>query len=62
VKAEETFMKGMRNGPSKTYFPNGKVESAGLYRNEKQHGKWNYFDEKGKLTKTINFKYGVQQN
>jgi uncharacterized protein len=38
------------------------VEIEGSFRNNKQTGAWKYFDEKGKLQKTVVYRNGVVQS
>lgn len=46
------FVKG---GFWEYFWPNGAVHAAGHYANDKEIGRWNYFDEQGNLVKTQEF-------
>ena len=52
--SEAEYKKGLNHGKSITYFENGKVRYEGRYEDGKKVGVWKYYDEAGKLVKTIN--------
>lgn len=41
------YKHGVKNGPSFTRFPNGKMRYYGEYRNDKQVGVWVIYDQNG---------------
>lgn len=49
VIAEETFKKGMKNGPSWTYYADGKVKEHILYKDGKKHGISEWYFNDGKI-------------
>ena len=53
--SESYYVNGKRDGHSITFFPNGKVRYIGEYKNDKQIGEWEFYDEEGKLTSQENY-------
>ena len=47
---------GMEDGNYLEYFENGSIKIKGKYEKGSKNGKWEHFDEKGKLIKTEIFK------
>ncbi len=47
-KAKISYIKGEADGKAGFYYPNGKIKIDAEYKNNLKHGKWFYFDEKGK--------------
>ena len=47
--SESTFNKGIKTGKTTTWYPNGQKRYEGFYTNDKQTGKWIYYDVKGKV-------------
>ena len=43
------FVMGIDLGNGVFYFPNGKIEAKGKFKNGKRVGKWRYYYESGKL-------------
>ncbi|MDB3887354.1 hypothetical protein N9344_00205 [bacterium] len=46
----------------KTYHSNGKLNATGKIDDELKEGKWNYYDDKGKLINTEKYKNGLTKN
>lgn len=46
---------GLKNGPFKFYYPNGKLQASGNYENGKMFGKWLWYYEQGIEKATIYF-------
>ena len=42
----------MKDGLVEEFYENGQLKNRTNYRDWKQHGLWEYFDEDGNLTKT----------
>jgi antitoxin component YwqK of YwqJK toxin-antitoxin module len=55
VWSEGFFRNGKNDGRRMTYYPNGKVRYEAWYRNDKKVGIWKFYDETGKLVKSVNF-------
>ena len=49
------FKKGKNDGKRVTYFPNGKIRYEAFYREGNNVGIWNFYDETGKLVKSVDF-------
>lgn len=47
-KAKIEYYKGEADGDASFYYKNGKLKIEAEYKNNMKHGKWTYFDEKGK--------------
>lgn len=47
VKSEIPLIDGKREGPSKTYFPNGKVKQEATFKNDKKNGPYIEYFENG---------------
>ena len=47
--SEGTFKYGKSDGKRTTYFENGKIRYQGEYKNDVRVGKWQFYDESGKL-------------
>ena len=54
--AEHTEL--LESGKWKYYFPSGRLESTGKFKDGKKDGKWIFYDQFGKKTRTVNFKAG----
>ncbi|MEI6489046.1 MAG: hypothetical protein WCP52_08795 [Bacteroidota bacterium] len=46
--SETTFKDGVKTGPTSTWYPNNRKRYDGFYVDDKEAGKWTYWDEKGK--------------
>jgi TonB family protein len=44
-----------------TWFRNGQLASAGLYRNGKRHGRWKYYDNMGTLVAIVEYENDEEQ-
>ena len=53
--SETTFKDGKKNGSTKTWYENEKVRYTGFYTNDVESGKWNFWDDKGKLFNTKDY-------
>jgi antitoxin component YwqK of YwqJK toxin-antitoxin module len=49
---------GTKEGVFTYYFLNGSVDTKGLYRNNKKHGPWLYYDGENKNMKKISYNNG----
>ena len=48
----------MKDGLIEEFYENGQLKSKGNYKDGKEDGLWEYFDEDGKETKTEEWKGG----
>jgi antitoxin component YwqK of YwqJK toxin-antitoxin module len=55
LQSDDFFKEGLTDGPTVTYFENGQKRYAGTFTMGKPSGTWNFWDEKGKLVKTVNY-------
>ena len=55
---EYTYNLGVIEGPAKTYFASGKVQTEGNYKNDNETGEWKEYDEDGNIIKTIVYDNG----
>jgi antitoxin component YwqK of YwqJK toxin-antitoxin module len=46
---------GMRNGPWKLFYPDGKLRAEGAYKNGKRQGPWTYYYQSGKVEQRGNY-------
>ena len=53
IEAQDTFK------DLAVYFDNGRIKEQGKTKNGKRHGMWKLYDQKGKLTSTINYSEGL---
>ena len=51
----------MYHGLHESYYENGQLNSKENYKDGKEHGFWEYFNEDGSLYQTKTWKNGVQQ-
>jgi len=47
-----------RNGPAKTFHPNGQIASQGKFKNNLKVGTWQYYDKNGMLLEKVKMKNG----
>ncbi len=47
--SETTFKDGVKTGQTSTWYPNNQKRYDGFYVDDKEAGKWTYWDEKGKV-------------
>ena len=57
VKEILTFRKGRLNGDARYYYQNGNIKWKGCYENGFISGKWEYWDEEGKMMYMVNYKH-----
>ncbi len=55
---EISYRNGQYDGPTKKYFPNGKIQQEINFKDGKQHGMFKYFDEEGNVTLEYEYKNG----
>lgn len=53
--SESNFKKGINNGYSMVWYPNGNVRYFGDYTNGNKSGSWTFYNEKGKVVKTESY-------
>jgi len=53
--SETTFKDGIKNGKTTTWYPTGQMRYTGFYTNDKESGKWMYYDEKGNISNSTNY-------
>jgi antitoxin component YwqK of YwqJK toxin-antitoxin module len=56
--AETTYRQGVRHGPYRDYWPNGRVSLEGQYVNGLQEGEWRFYDRDGSLREVLRFMGG----
>lgn len=56
IWSETYFSKGVKDGPTTTWFPNGSRRYTGEFKNDKEFGKWVYYDENGKIAEEKEYK------
>lgn len=49
-----TYNHGIEEGKKTVWYANGQKRFEGLYKNGKESGAWMYWNEQGKLVKTVN--------
>ena len=59
-KAKIEYDEGEADGDAEFYYPNGKLKIEAEYKDNEKHGKWIYFDEKGKKIGKEKWKKGVK--
>jgi antitoxin component YwqK of YwqJK toxin-antitoxin module len=52
----ENYINNQRNGEAESYYGNGILSIKGSFHKGLKLGTWNYYDEEGKLRKTVGFK------
>lgn len=57
--ARETWMKGVKNGPELTYYPNGQISEELHWKEGKKDGPWTQYYEDGKKRLTANYSNGL---
>lgn len=51
----------VRDGPARTWWPNGRLRSEGNYRLDQRHGEWTFWDSGGRQREHGRFEEGVRQ-
>ena len=59
IRKKEFYKNGKLEGGTISFHENGKINLTGHYVNNLQHGRWEYFDDKGYLIQKIKFRNGV---
>ncbi|MBI1266566.1 MAG: hypothetical protein GC193_03940 [Cryomorphaceae bacterium] len=60
LRAEGSYVDGLREGPWKFYFTNGKVEQLGNYKTGNAHGGWKWFFQNGSVKREESFRKGKE--
>ncbi|HAD97436.1 MAG TPA: hypothetical protein DCG19_08515 [Cryomorphaceae bacterium] len=60
IRFEGTFENGLASGFHTFYYPNGNVERRGKFAGGQKEGIWEYFDENGDKTLTIEYENGEE--
>lgn len=47
VAIEKTYLRGVKNGIYKVYYPNGRLKIKAVYANDKFNGEWTWYDKEG---------------
>ena len=47
VAIEKTYLKGVRNGIYKVYYPSGRLKIKAVFANDKFNGEWTWYDKEG---------------
>jgi antitoxin component YwqK of YwqJK toxin-antitoxin module len=53
--SDDYFADGLLDGPTASYYDNGQKRYEGAYTKGKPSGIWNFYDNKGKVTSTVNY-------
>ncbi len=53
------YVDGIRNGMLTFYYPNGKMKSRGVFKNDKEEGQHVWYNEDGTIYATANYNEGV---
>ena len=53
--SETTFSAGMREGATSSFYENGKKRYAGFFKNDRESGKWSFWDEQGNLARKMDY-------
>lgn len=53
--SEVFYHAGKRHGATASYYQNGKPRYKGFYRDNAEAGKWQYWDETGKLAQEVDY-------
>lgn len=57
VKEILSFRKGRLDGDARYYYQNGSIKWKGCYENGFISGKWEYWDEEGRIMYVVNYKH-----
>lgn len=58
IKTITSFKNGLKNGPYKSFYPTGELQSEGNYLNDKKNDVWKYYFLSNKLKTITTFKNG----
>ncbi|MFT6217209.1 MAG: antitoxin component YwqK of YwqJK toxin-antitoxin module, partial [Roseivirga sp.] len=58
IKSEITLLDGRKSGRFTEYFDGKKVKIKGNHRYDLREGKWEYYDQQGKVTKYESYSRG----
>ena len=61
TRALHYYVKGLKEGPGRYFFPNGKIEKQEYYLNGKNNGKWRRYFENGKIEEEKIYSDGFQE-
>lgn len=53
--SESFYSHGVKSGHSITFYPTGKVRYVGEYKDDRKIGRWQFYDEEGKLSSEENY-------
>ena len=52
---EENWNDGIKHGPFRQYFGNGKEKIVGNFKEGKEAGKWFEYNEEGEIERLVNY-------
>ena len=58
---EENYSDGVLNGDTKVWYLSGEVKYEGRYKDGKPDGTWNFYDENGKKTSSMEYNDGLKK-
>lgn len=58
LSIEYYYTNGSINGPAKSFYSGGKVQSEGNYKNDNEDGEWKEYTKEGLLLRKIIYKDG----
>jgi len=59
--SDDYFTNGLIDGSSTTYYDNGQKRYEGTFVKGKPAGKWSFWDDKGKLIRTVDYGAGTKK-
>jgi hypothetical protein len=57
--SEISYQGGAQDGPSRDWYPNGRIKSEAIYRKNVLHGYSREFNESGALTEEREYEFGI---
>lgn len=54
------YNKGAKEGASNIYYPSGKIQMTGWYKNDQADSLWTFYDTLGKVIQTIHYMNGIE--
>jgi len=53
--SETTFVAGKREGATTSFYENGQKRYVGFFANDRESGKWSFWDEQGNLAREMDY-------
>ncbi|MCF8427345.1 MAG: hypothetical protein K9H61_09560 [Bacteroidia bacterium] len=58
---EEQYVKDVRNGEARYYYPNGKLNLIAFFKDGKDDSTWIYYDTLGNISRTVYYENGIKK-